>query len=167
MKAKAALEAQFLATLAMLNQVVDRCPDDIWDDPADENRVWHVAYHALFYAHLYLSPKDEAMEPWPKARENYNVLGDTMPFPPHDPVDHSIPYSKADIREYIDFCRDQVRKQIAAVDLEAAESGFFWIPLSKFELQLYNMRHLQSHVGELAHRLWIGGVSTDWIGQAE
>ena len=167
MNAQAALQSQFLATLAMLTQIVDRCPADVWDHPADANRVWHIAYHALFYAHLYLSPTDAQMEPWPKARENYNILGDTMPFPPHDPVDHSIPYSQDDIHEYIAFCRDQVHKQMAAVDLAAAESGFAWIPLSKFELQLYNLRHLQSHVGELAHRLWIDGVSTDWIGQPE
>ena len=167
MNANGALQSQFLAALAMMRQVVNRCPDEAWDNETEQNRFWHIAYHGLFYTHLYLSPAADQMEPWPKARPNYNILGDRMPFPPYTPVDHSIPYRRADLVEYIDYCEAQVTGQLNSMDLTAKESGFAWIPLSKLELQLYNLRHLQSHVGELAERLWSGyNVSTDWLGIA-
>jgi predicted kinase len=41
-----------------LKQAIEKCPDALWNDPADKNRFWHVAYHALFYTHLYLQPTD-------------------------------------------------------------------------------------------------------------
>jgi hypothetical protein len=34
-----------------------------------------------------------------------------------------------------------------------AESGFHWLPFNKLELQFYNIRHLQQHVGELSEQL--------------
>ncbi|MEZ4615730.1 MAG: hypothetical protein R2867_09495 [Caldilineaceae bacterium] len=48
------IQSQFLAALAMLEQSVIRCPDALWDDPNDKTKFWHIAYHALFYTHLYL-----------------------------------------------------------------------------------------------------------------
>jgi hypothetical protein len=38
------------------------------------------------------------------------------------------------------------------VRLDAA-SGFDWLPFNRFELHLYNMRHLQHHTGQLTERL--------------
>ncbi len=34
-----------------------------------------------------------------------------------------------------------------------ADSGFYWLPFNKFELQLYNIRHIQHHTGQLTDRL--------------
>jgi hypothetical protein len=48
-----------------------------------------------------------------------------------------------------------------------APSGFSWIPLNKLELQLYNIRHIQHHTGELYERLGARAGIGDlrWIGQ--
>ena len=52
-----------------------------------------------------------------------------------------------------------------ALDLEA-ESGFYWLPFNKLELQFYNIRHLTLHTGELAERLWaVAGEETRWVGK--
>ena len=45
-----------------------------------------------------------------------------------------------------------------------AESGFDWLAFNKLELQFYNIRHLQQHVGELCERLGMGKVDVDWVG---
>jgi hypothetical protein len=46
-----------------------------------------------------------------------------------------------------------------------AESGFYWLPMNKLELQIYNIRHLQQHTGELMERLGSrAGVEVDWVG---
>ncbi len=53
----------------------------------------------------------------------------------------------------------------AALDTAAPESGFFWLPFGKLELQFYNIRHLQHHTGELFERLGAVGVTLDWVGR--
>jgi hypothetical protein len=52
----------------MLKEAVTRCPEELWDDTAYKNRFWNIAYHALFYTHLYLQPNLEAFSPWEKHR---------------------------------------------------------------------------------------------------
>jgi|GEM_PF-2737422 len=69
MSTKAALTAQYLGTLAMLRQSVERCPADLWEEsvercPADlwektagmrPRQFWRIAYHATYYTDLYLA----------------------------------------------------------------------------------------------------------------
>jgi hypothetical protein len=48
----------------------------------------------------------------------------------------------------------------------AAPSGFDWLPMNKFELQIYNIRHVQQHAGELMERLGArANIDVDWIGK--
>jgi hypothetical protein len=50
------------------------------------------------------------------------------------------------------------------LDLEA-ESGFNWLPFDKLELQIYNIRHIQQHTGELYERLGTSGsIELSWVG---
>ncbi len=45
------------------------------------------------------------------------------------------------------------------------ESGLYWLPLNKAELQIYTIRHLQQHAGELMERLGSrAGIDVDWVG---
>ncbi len=146
------IQSQYLATLAMLNQAIEKCPDALWNDPADKNRFWHVAYHALFYTHLYLQPTEQAFRPWAKQRQA------------HDLAQTADPYSKAEILEYLAFCQQQVTEIVPQLNLDA-ESGFYWLPLNKAELQIYTIRHLQQHAGELMERLGArADLEVDWVG---
>jgi hypothetical protein len=46
-----------------------------------------------------------------------------------------------------------------------AQSGFYWLPFGKLELQFYNVRHIQQHTGELCERLGAtGDIEVEWIG---
>jgi hypothetical protein len=46
-----------------------------------------------------------------------------------------------------------------------AESGFYWLPFDKLELQFYNIRYLQQHTGELCERLGAHGeLQVQWVG---
>ena len=66
MDVHAAIRSQYLAALEMLKLSIVNCPQPMWDDPADRNRFWYVAYHALFFTHVYLQDKDEeGFEPRP------------------------------------------------------------------------------------------------------
>ncbi len=52
------VRSQYLASLEMLKHAIGKCPDAMWNDPSDKNKFWHVAYHELFYMHLYLQPTE-------------------------------------------------------------------------------------------------------------
>jgi len=148
---KAVITSQYLASLDMLKQAIDKCPADLWDSPQDKNKFWHLAYHALFYTHLYLQPTGKDFVPWAKHRDEYESLG-PLPWPPHKEPAIGDPYQKEEILEYLEFCRQQVSTAIEALNLDDP-SGFDWLPFGKLELQFYNIRHLQQHTGELCERL--------------
>ena len=157
------ISSQFDATLTMLEQTLTRCPDRLWSAGAGENRFWHVAYHALFYTHLYLQPMAEEFTPWAKHKEGIQYLGPT-PWPPHTPPPVDEPYSKDDLLAYLAFCRREAGEQTAHLD-PTAPSGFDWLPMDKTELQFYSIRHLQHHVGELSTLLLVhAGIEIDWVG---
>lgn len=163
MNYNAVIQAQFGAALTMLAQAVEQCPTELWDAPNDKTKFWHIAYHALFYTHLYLQKNEAEFQPWHKHRPDYELMGPT-PWPPHKAPQIGAPYDKADIHEYIEFCRQEVARTLATVDL-AGESGFSWLPFTKFELQIYSIRHIQQHAGELMERLGTrAGIDVDWVG---
>src|SRR5437667_12873733 len=62
---RSALKSQYHATLAMLRTAIRRCPDDLWTARSDHaNPFWRIAYHTLFYTHLYLQPNNRVFRPW-------------------------------------------------------------------------------------------------------
>jgi hypothetical protein len=155
MNLKDVIKSQYLAALAMLEQAVTACPEALWDDPAAENKFWQIAYHALFYTHLYLQESESHFRPWPKHRKEARSIG-----PQPGPA-----YRQEDILEYLAFCRDEVETRLAELALEGESSGFDWLPFGKLELQLYNIRHLQHHTGELYERLGTqAAVEVNWVG---
>jgi hypothetical protein len=142
-----AIQSQYLASLEMLKQVIVKCPETLWDAPGNQDRFWRKSYHALFYAHLYLQNAEKDFVPWEKH---------------HDP-DGEMPFTKDEVLEYLSFVEGQVLERVPATDLEA-ESGFYWLPFDKLELQLYNIRHIQQHTGELYERLGTNeNVELGWV----
>jgi hypothetical protein len=41
----------------MLRGAIDACPATLWTSDRYVNPFWQVAYHTLFYTHLYLQPQ--------------------------------------------------------------------------------------------------------------
>jgi hypothetical protein len=159
----AIIRSQYLATLGMLQQAIEQCPETLWNDAEDKTKFWHIAYHGLFYTHLYLKSSEADFRPWTKHRQDYQYMG-PLAWEDNRLPQIGAPYTKAEVLEYLAFCRQQIDQLVPALDL-AAPSGFAWLPMSKFELQIYTIRHMQQHVGELMERLGArAGISVDWIG---
>lgn len=157
--------SQYLAALAMLRQAIQRCPDALWDDARDRTRFWQVAYHALFYLHLYVQDTEQDFRPWSRHRPEAQNIG--APSAGHAPTAPAEPYDRAGLLEYCQVCAEEIQRCVPGLDL-AAGSGFYWLPFNKLELQLYNLRHLQLHTGELAERLGArAGVDVDWVGRPQ
>ena len=63
MDIRSALKSQYHGALKTLEEVIEKCPEAMWNDPADgAARFWRVAYHTLFYTHFYLH-QDQALFP--------------------------------------------------------------------------------------------------------
>jgi hypothetical protein len=156
--------SQYLAALDMLKQTITKCPESIWNDPRDKTAFWRIAYHALFYTHLYLQESEKTFKGWANHRPDYHLLGPT-PWPPHDLPKIGEPYDQATVLDYLAFCQQQVRDLVPRLDLDSESSGFEWLPFGKLELQFYTIRHLQQHTGELMDRLGTrAAIEIDWVG---
>jgi hypothetical protein len=151
--------SQYHASLEMLKLAIVECPESLWNDSDHKVPFWHIAYHALFYAHLYLQPSIDDFVPWEKHKEGYRSLGPSAQKP--EILD---PYSKEELLAYQEICLQQAKERVPSLDLEA-ETGFEWLPFDKLELQIYNIRHIQQHTGELYERLGTSSqIELDWVG---
>jgi hypothetical protein len=164
---KRTLKSQYHSALAMLRESVERCPEELWYDATPTNAFWQVAYHTLFFAHLYLQRDEAAFQPWPGHQCNVQH-GDGIPGKA-DPESVlpliPAPYSKAEVLAYWVDCDRQVDEAVDALDLENAKSGFSWYPISKLEHQLVNLRHIQHHTAQLGDRLRAhGNIGIGWVG---
>jgi len=157
------LTSQYLASLEMLYETITSCPESLWNSPDDKTKFWHIAYHALFYTHLYLQDSEQTFKPWGKHRDEYQFLGQ-LPWPPYAPPKIGEPYNKNDVLEYLAFCQAQVVERVPQLNLEGA-SGYSWLPFDKLELQIYTIRHIQQHAGELMERLGTrASIDINWVG---
>ena len=107
------IQSQYGASLEMLRLAVIKCPASLWDDRTYRNRFWHIAYHALFYTHLYVQPSERDFAPWARHREQYQFMGQ-VPWPPHAEPKIGEPYTQADVLEYLAMCQQQVEERVAA-----------------------------------------------------
>ncbi len=149
----AILISQYQASLEMLKQTITECPESIWNAASDKNKFWQVAYHALFFTHLYLGDSEEAFTPWIKHREQYEDF--EMP-------QVGEPYDRDTVLEYLAFCQQEVAERVPRLDLEDSFSGR---PYNKLELQIYSIRHIMQHTGELMERVGTrADAQIDWVG---
>jgi hypothetical protein len=156
------IKSQYHASLAMLRQAIEKCPDTLWISTAQKNHIWRIAFHALFYTHLYLQPTEADFLRWSGHRDESQFLG-RRPWPPHEEPTIGEPYTRQEVLTYLDYCSEQVDAIVDGLILDNP-SGFEWLPFNKTELQFYNIRHLQQHIGELCERLGNEGIEVDWIG---
>ncbi len=140
---KKIVTAQFEAALCMFNDCIKKCPEEHWDGVIGKESFGKVAYHVLFFVELYLSPNEAAFT----LRELHRRGGDEL-----SSTAFSNGLSKTETLAYAAFCRQKALEVFAAETAESwqRESGFSWLPLSRGELHLYNIRHVQHHTGQLS-----------------
>jgi hypothetical protein len=165
---RAALKSQYHAALAMLRQTVEQYPEDRWlGDEEHVNAPWQLAYHALFFTHLYLQPEAAAFRPWDGHRSGVQHE-DGIPGKADPGSDLPLiaePYTQRQVLAYLSFCDDAVDGAVDRLDLLNPSSGFHWYPIPKLEHQLVNLRHVQHHMAQLADRLRNElGLGTRWVG---
>jgi hypothetical protein len=82
--------------------------------------------------------------------------------------DTARPYTRDEILAYWAVVDGMIDAGVDALDLDAAESGFPWYPISKLEHQLVNLRHVQHHAAALSTRLRReAGIAVPWVGSVK
>lgn len=167
---RSALKSQYHAGLVMLRDAVERCPDSLWTSDRRVNAFWQVAYHALYFTHLYLQPHEAAFRAWGGHRSD--VQHEDAIAGPADP-DSDLPlvpppYTKREVLAYCTELDAMVDDAVDALDLHSTDSGFWWYPVSKLEHQIINIRHLHHHMAQLADRLRAGtGTGVAWVSASQ
>ena len=162
---KTIIKSQYGASLGMLDAAVSKCGDTLWLDADYEHPFWRVAYHALFFTDLYLSASLEAFTPWAHHVNELESLGPMIHKDGKMPIDGP-PYTRDEVCAYGELVLQKVGGAVDDLDPDS-ESGFFWLPFSKLELQIYNIRHTQHHAGQLIERIrQYQHEPVDWVGKA-
>ena len=159
---KTSVWQQFGAAIDMLDSAMGACPDQLWatslwkdpDGEAEYSQFWYRVYHTLYWLDLYLTGSKEEFTP-------------PDPFTPGMPEN---PYTKDQLQLYLKHCRRKCQATIEALTDEQARQRckFDWGEVNFFELQLYNMRHVQEHAAHLNMILGQNDISiNDWITTAD
>lgn len=145
---KYSLWQQFGASIDMLHKAINLWPDELW---AEDKSFFYESYHCIVLLDYYLTvpPPTEFITPFPFHISDIGsvpegVLGDMVP----DRI-----YSKIELLDYLEVCRSKCKTLI--LNLTATKLKERWIEeggdmdYSVLEILLYNMRHVQHHVGHL------------------
>ena len=150
--------SQFGASLDMLENAINMCPDEHWDTELD---FWYISYHCIFWTDYYLTTEPSNFEP-------------PMPFtfsefdPTGKKPDRT--YNKKEVLGYLNHCRQKAMLLISGPTIQKLNSR--WINEYKdftlLEILLYNARHVQHHSGQLnlLLRQTINNAPK-WVGQAK
>ena len=166
MDVRSALKSQYHAALKTLHDVIDKCPERMWNDPADSPApFWRVAYHTLFFADFYLHQKQEDFTPWAGHRDEAQYIA-SLPREGNRPPKPCEPFTRDDLLEYSKQCEGMVDARVDALDLAAPQCGFPWYKMPTLEHQIVNIRHIQHHAAALSSRLRrSAGIGVNWVGK--
>ncbi len=140
---KSILTGQFEAALCMMDHCIRACPQEHWEGKIANGTFRWVAYHTLFWVDLYLSPGDKDAF---VLREFHHRGGDEREPGACPGLD------KDETLAYVAICRQKMLETLAAETAESLQgpSGFSFRKITRGELHLYNLRHVQHHTGQLS-----------------
>lgn len=163
---KELLVHQYEASLSALNLCIVRCPDENWNTPVAKWQFCRAAFHAAFFADLYLQPGDDIAA---FKRQSFHVeRGDA--FRDYEELEDRPPvllYEKPFVLSYLRHVRQKAQGTASHESAEtlAGPSGFHWRKCSRAELHVYNIRHIQHHAAQLSLRLrFDADVDIPWVG---
>ena len=133
---------QFGASIDMIENSMHACPEELWGDRSRQPEFWYLVYHTLFWLDMYLSEREEGFTP--PAPFTLEELDPAGVLPPRV-------YSKDELQDYLDHCRNKLRRVIESLSEETASERrkFGTKDFTLLEMMLYNMRHVQHHAAQL------------------
>lgn len=139
---KQTLSSQFLAAIKMLENAIDLCPQNVWNQEKDFYDFWYITYHTLFFLDFYLTDS-------PDDYKQFGEIGLTE-LDPEGILPHRV-FTKDELKSFLEHCRVKCKNTINNLDTEKAASNYKFgsLEMTYLELLFYNMRHVQHHTGQL------------------
>lgn len=153
---------QYQAVLHMLADAVDKCPDELWHEPVAELKVCQVVFHTLFFTDVYLGRTAAMVREQPFHQQHAGTFADYEELEPRRQVRT---YEKPFIDTYVQHCCNKVDSVLQAETQESLDRrpGFDWLPFSRAEVHVYNIRHIHHHAAQLSlHLRTKTGEGIDW-----
>jgi len=161
------LGRQFAASIQVLRNAIEACPDELWDDRSDGTPVWHIAYHAMFFCDLYFTRDLKSFKAPDFHVENHHFLpGDYKDFAGVVTTPESA-YSREQLLAYADHCLKKGKQVFEGLTEERARErcGFWWYELNVGEFLINSLRHTQHHAAQIALILRRrADIGVEWMG---
>jgi len=167
-----ALWNQFAATIHMLQNIIALWPEQYWNLT---NKIYYLSYHTSLFLDYYLTiPPTNYAAPLPFTM----ISPDTVP--PYA-IDDLLPnrlYTQNELLDSLQTCRQKCRQVIFNlaeenihrlwIDKQDDIAGSSTLQYSVLEILLYNLKHVQHHVGQLNLLLREEtGQAADWVSSVE
>src|SRR5882672_3483491 len=125
----------------MMHHCVKACAEKDWEGKIANATFRQVAYHTLFFVDFYLSPAQELFQLRDLHARGGDERGPTV----------SPGLSKTETLSYLSICRDKARDTLVSETQDTLQGPCsFPRKLSRGELHIYNIRHIQHHTGQLS-----------------
>ena len=152
------MKQAYQSTLAMLESVLGTCTEEIGEKEFSGASFWREAYHAIFWMHNYLGPRDKAFE-----FQSFGVdIDPRLLTPPNNTC------TLVEVRGYAAEMHATIDEVFDAMTFEELvgpdqyDEGEFRCVMHRL---MYGLRHVQHHVGKLAAYLDAEGLDVDhWAG---
>jgi len=134
--------SQFGAAIDALENAMRLCPDRLWSGRSKWYDIWYISFHTLFWLDYYLEDSAEDYKPIPPYTLSELDPAGIVPDPP---------YTKEQLLAYLEHGRDKCKAYIERMTDEQADSpcGRDRLDLTRGELLLYSLRHVQHHAAQL------------------
>ena len=144
------LRSQYEAAFETLAKCIEHSPDSIWSGLVGNHRFDQSAFHALFFADLYLGEGIDEV----KVQEFHQQHSEFEGYEELESKKPTNEYSKTFVNQYLDFCREKMNSAMRDSNegVFARKASFPWLEMSRGELHVYNIRHLQHHAAQLVLR---------------
>lgn len=146
---------QFGAGLKMIEDIINECSDELWNDYNQEIIIFQVVYHAISSVDFYLCATKEEVNSFK------GPYGDDDNF--HD---SSKNLTKKQLLDYLGEVKVKATKRIQALTVEELNEDpiYEWHGTSAMGSFMYNLRHLMLHVGALHVRVNAAGKAPlQWV----
>lgn len=163
---KSLISNQMKAGLDTLKYCIEICPDSEWQKAHKDAPFSQVAFHTLFYADFYLG-KDSV----PFKEQSFHTSHIDI-FKDYEEMEDKIPqnlYEKQFCFDYLTHCITKLKTTVEAETKEtlAGESGINFRKITRAELYIYNLRHIQHHAAQLGLRIQlVTGKEMPWFSGA-
>ena len=162
---------QFGASIEMFKSTIELWPDQHWNL---ESKAYYLSYHTFLFLDYYLTiPPTEYSAPLPFTMSPWDKI-------PAFAVDDLLPerlYTKNELIEHLQICQEKCHHVIFNLTEEMLKrvwidqpddiAGGVTLKYSVLEILLYNLKHVQHHVGQLNLMLrQETGHAADWVANA-